>query len=67
MADRGLSFRGSAIAFGLMTLGVVVLAVAVLVLLDPRAQLFWGAKFSDLGSGARAVLQAIGALLPAPR
>ena len=56
-ARRGFSFRDSAITFGAMTAAVVVLAVGILVLLDPRAQAFWGAKFSDLGAAARAVVQ----------
>lgn len=50
---RGISFRDSAITFLAMTGGVAVLAVVLLVLLDPRAQVFWGAKFSDLGTIAR--------------
>ena len=55
VADRqGLSFRGSTISFAFMTAIVVVLAVGVLILLDPRAQTFWGAKLSDLGTAARA-------------
>jgi hypothetical protein len=39
-----------------MTAVVAALAVGLLVLLDPRAQAFWGAKFSDLGTGARALV-----------
>ncbi len=64
---RGLSFRGSAIAFALMTLGVAVLAAGVLIVLDPRAQAFWGGKLSDLGSATWALLQTIRSLLPLPR
>ena len=57
MADRrGISFRDSAITFAFMTAVVVVLAVGTLILLDPRSQAFWGAKFSDLGTAARAVV-----------
>jgi hypothetical protein len=56
MADRrGISFRDSAITFGAMTGAVAVLAVGALIMLDPRAQAFWGTKFSDLGTIARAV------------
>jgi len=56
MADRrAISFRDSAITFLVMTAVVALLAVGVLVLLDPRSQAFWGAKFSDLGGAARAV------------
>lgn len=53
---RGISFRDAAITFGAMTGAVTVLAVGVLILLDPRAQAFWGTKFSDLGTIARAVV-----------
>jgi len=57
MADRRpFSFRDSAITFAFMTAVVAVLAVGLLVLLDPRAQAFWGAKFSDLGTAARALV-----------
>ncbi len=57
LADgRGISFRGSALTFGAMTGAVVVLAVGALVLLDPRAQAFWGAKFGDLGTLVRALV-----------
>lgn len=60
MADRrGFSFRDSAITFAFMTLIAAALAVGLLVLLDPRAQAFWGTKFSDLGTGARALLSGL--------
>jgi len=50
---RALSFRDSAITFAFTTAMVAVLAVGLLILLDPRAQSFWGAKASDLGAAAR--------------
>jgi hypothetical protein len=57
MADRrGISFRDSAITFAFMTAVVAVLAVGLLVLLDPRSQAFWGAKFSDLGTATRGLI-----------
>jgi hypothetical protein len=56
---RGVSFRDSAITFAAMTSVVVVLAVVVFILLDPRSQAFWGAKFSDLGTAARAVVNSV--------
>jgi hypothetical protein len=57
MAERqGVSFRDSAITFGVMTGAVAVLAVGVLVLLDPRAQAFWGVKLSDLGTLVRSLV-----------
>jgi hypothetical protein len=60
MADRrGISFRDSTITFAVMTAVVAVLAVGLLVLLDPRSQAFWGAKFSDLGAAARAAINSL--------
>jgi hypothetical protein len=57
MADRrGFSFRDSSITFAFTTAVVAALAVGLLVLLDPRAQAFWGAKFSDLGTATRALV-----------
>ena len=57
MADRrGISFRDSAITFGSVTTAVVLLAIGALVMLDPRAQAFWGTKISDLGTIARALV-----------
>ena len=53
---RGISFRDTAITFGAMTGAVAVLAVGALILFDPRAQSFWGAKLSDLGTLARVVV-----------
>ncbi|HEV2010210.1 MAG TPA: hypothetical protein VGS17_04195 [Candidatus Limnocylindria bacterium] len=57
IADRrGSSFRDSAITFAFMTAVVAVLAVGLLVLLDPRSQAFWGAKASDVGAAVRALI-----------
>jgi hypothetical protein len=57
MADRrGISFRDSAITWAFMTGVVAVLAVGLLILLDPRSQAFWGAKFSDFGTLVRALV-----------
>ena len=57
MADRrGISFKDSAITFAFMTAIVAVLAVGLLVLLDPRSQTFWGAKISGLGTIVRALV-----------
>lgn len=60
MADRrGISFRDSAITFAFMTAVVAVLAVGLLVVLDPRSQTFWAVKFSDLGTSVRAVMNSL--------
>lgn len=56
VADRRVSFRVSALAFVLMTAVVAGLATGVLVLLDPRAQAFWGAQLGDLGTFLRTLL-----------
>lgn len=57
LADRrGVSFRDAAITFLAMTGAVAVLAAALLILLDPRAQAFWGARSSDLGTMVRAAV-----------
>jgi hypothetical protein len=53
---RGISFRDSAITFAFMTAVVLLIAVGLLVLLDPRSQTFWGGKFSDLGTAVRALV-----------
>ena len=50
-----MTFRDSVITVAAMTGAVAVLAVGGLILLDPRAQAFWGVKFSDLGTLARAL------------
>jgi hypothetical protein len=42
-----ISFRGSTVAFGLMT-GIVTLgAMGIFVLMDPRAQAFWGSRLGE--------------------
>jgi hypothetical protein len=53
---RGITFRDSAITFAFVTLVVAVLAVGLLVLLDPRSQAFWGVKLSALGTAVRTVV-----------
>jgi hypothetical protein len=60
MSDRrGVSFRDSAITFTFMTAVVAVLAVGLLVLLDPRSQAFWGAKLGDLGTAVKAAVNSL--------
>lgn len=64
MADRrGISFRDSAITTLAMTGAVALLAVGLLVLLDPRAQAFWGTRLGDLGTIVRTL---VNQLPPAP-
>ena len=46
--ERRIGFRDAAIGFVLMTALVVLAATGVFILLDPRAQAFWGTKLSEL-------------------
>ena len=57
---RVISFRDSAITFAFTTALVAVLAVGVLVMLDPRSQAFWGAKLDAVGTAVRALLDQLG-------
>lgn len=42
-----VGFRASALAFGLLTGAVTLAAMGMFVLLDPRAQAFWGGRAQD--------------------
>ena len=42
-----VGFRSSAIAFAVMTGAVTLAAMGLFVLMDPRAQAFWGARIAD--------------------
>ena len=56
MNDRRLSPRGSALSF-LATAAIATAgSMGLFVLLDPRAQAFWGARFSELVSAVRALV-----------
>ena len=46
-------------AFVAIVAAVIVLSIAALVLLDPRAQAWWGDRFSALGTLVRALVDAI--------
>ena len=50
-----VGFRGSAIAFGLMTGVVTLAAMGVIVLMDPRAQAFWAARVAEAVSFVRSL------------
>ena len=50
MPPRGPTFRWNVLAFVAITVCVLVLATALLVLLDPRSQAWWGDLFSELGT-----------------
>lgn len=57
------SFRDSLITVILLVGAVAGLSVGLLILLDPRAQAFWGARCSDLGAAVRTLVDQ----LPRPR
>lgn len=53
MAERRLSPRASVISFVLTTLIATAAAVGLFVLLDPRAQAFWGSRLGEMFAGIR--------------
>ena len=59
MAARPPTFRWNALAFVAMLALVLFAATALLVLLDPRSQAWWGDRFSELGSFVRALADAV--------
>ncbi len=58
-ADRPLSFRGSVITLVLVIALVGAGAVGIMVLLDPRAQAYWGVQFDYLGRSVRELVDAL--------
>jgi hypothetical protein len=50
-----IGFRSSAIGFAVMTGAVTLAAMGVFVLMDPRAQAFWGARIADVVSFVRSL------------
>jgi hypothetical protein len=58
MNDRRLSPRSSVLSFVVTAAVVTAGAVGLFVLLDPRAQAFWGSRFSDLVNAVRALFGA---------
>lgn len=59
MTEGRPSFRWNVLAFVAVTLLVVLLTVAMLVLLDPRSQAWWGDRFSELGTIVRALVDSL--------
>jgi hypothetical protein len=53
------TFRWNVLAFVAMVAVVLFVSTALLVLLDPRSQAWWGDRFSELGTFVRAVADAI--------
>jgi hypothetical protein len=50
-----VGFRSSAVGFALMTAAVTLAAMGIFVLMDPRAQAFWGARIGDAVSFVRSL------------
>jgi hypothetical protein len=59
VAARPPTFRWNVLAFVAMIVLVLFATTALLVLLDPRSQAWWGDRFSELGTFARALADAI--------
>ncbi len=55
---RRTSLRGSVITFVMISGGVVLFAVAALLVLDPRTQAFWAARWNDLALTVRGLFGA---------
>lgn len=56
---RPPTFRWSVLSFVAITALVLMLAIALLVMLDPRSQAWWGDRFSELGTVVRGIVDAI--------
>ncbi|MSQ36819.1 MAG: hypothetical protein EXR61_00700 [Chloroflexi bacterium] len=56
---NALPLRPALIQFTVVVTLVAFGALGIMVLLDPRAQAFWGARFSELGAGASEVALAV--------
>lgn len=59
MAQRRPTFRWNVLAFVAMVALVLFITTALLVLLDPRSQAWWGDRFSELGTFVRALVDAV--------
>lgn len=51
-----VGFRSSAVGFAIMTGAVTLAAMGLFVLMDPRAQAFWGARIGDAIAFLRSLL-----------
>ena len=54
--SRRLTLRASVVTFVLMTGAIIVAAAALFILLDPRTQAFWVARWDDLSALVRSWL-----------
>lgn len=55
MDQRRLSPRASVVSFAATTLLATAAALGLFVLLDPRAQAFWGGRFGEFFAAVRGV------------
>ena len=59
MASSGPTFRWNVLAFVAIVALALALSTAMLVLLDPRSQAWWGDRFSELGAVVHGLIPAI--------
>lgn len=59
MAARPPTFRWNVLAFVAIVVLVLFASTALLVLLDPRSQAWWGDRFSEIGTFVRSVIDAV--------
>ena len=52
-------FRWNVLSFLAVTALVLLLTIAMLVLLDPRSQAWWGDRFSEIGAFVRGLVDAV--------
>lgn len=56
IVSRRLTLRASVVTFVLMTGAIIVAAAALFILLDPRTQAFWTARWDELSALVRSWL-----------
>jgi hypothetical protein len=59
MASSGPTFRWNGLAFVAILAIVLALSTAMLVLLDPRSQAWWGDRWSEIAAVVRGLLSAV--------
>jgi len=59
VASSGPTFRWNVLAFVAILVIALALSTAMLVLLDPRSQAWWGDRWSELAAVARGLFSGI--------
>ena len=59
MAAGPPTFRWNVLAFAAIVAAVVLVSTALLILLDPRSQAWWGDRFSEVGTFLRGLADAV--------